>query len=253
MKLYSKSKSYIKYLFNISIGYGFEYTIINLNYSICSIKRLINLKKQCKKFQSTNYSFVECGVAKGGCLALMKNYAGENNKIFGFDSFEGMPNITYKDVQKEIKITNDFNFLNFNFTKFYIKNKQYTENPYKWVNVNLSGGIQNVFNTFDNLNLNMHNVFLIKGFFINTLKNKDNITSIGKIAILRLDSDWYESTFLCLDILYNNVVIGGVIIIDDYGCFIGAKNATDDFRIKHKISAPLIKTDNDEYYWIKTN
>jgi hypothetical protein len=66
----------------------------------------------------------------------------------------------------------------------------------------------------------MHNVFLIKGFFKNTLNISDNITTLGKIAIRRLDSDWYESTFLCLEKLYTKVVIGGVIIIDDYGCFI---------------------------------
>ena len=47
------------------------------------------------------------------------------------------------------------------------------------------------------------------------------------------------------------VIEGGVIIIDDYGHFIGAKNATDEFRTKKNIKSPLIQTDYTEFYWIK--
>ena len=116
---------------------------------------------------------------------------------------------------------------------------------------NLSGGIDNVYNTFNRLNLNMDNVTLIKGFFQDTLQVQENIANIGKIAILRLDGDWYESTKICLDKLYDNVIEGGIIIIDDYGHFIGAKKATDEFRDKYNIKSPLIQTDYTEYYWIK--
>ena len=183
----------------------------------------------------------------------MKNYAGKNNKIFGFDSFEGMPDITDKDLFKNKSSGNKFagKFLKCNIIKHFFKEMEFTDNPKKWVNVNVSGGIENVYKTFSILNLNMTNVFLIKGFFQNTMNLQENIDNIGEIAILRLDSDWYESTMFCLEKLYTKVVNGGVIIIDDYGCFVGAKNATDDFRKRFMIKSLLIKTDKDEYYWIK--
>ena len=174
------------------------------------MERLENLYNQCKKFNNTNYSFVECGVAKGGCLAMMKYASGKNNKVFGFDNFEGMPNITKEDIgdyNKSCPLTN--------FGK---------------VGDNLSGDIQSVYNTFEKLNVNMDNVTLIKGYFQDTLQNQDNIDNIGKIAILRLDGDWYESTKICLEKLYDNVIEGGIIIIDDYGHWVGAKIATDKFR-----------------------
>jgi len=207
--------------------------ILSNGFTLVSKERLTNLYNQCSKFKNTNYSFVECGVAKGGSLAMMKFSCGKNNKVFGLDSFEGMPPITNEDIgdyNKSCPLTN--------FGK---------------VGDNLSGGIDNVYNTFNKLSLNMDNVILIKGFFQDTLQIQENIDNIGDIAILRLDGDWYESTKICLEKLYDNVIDGGIIIIDDYGHFIGAKKATDEFRIKHKILTPLIQTDYTEYYWVKNS
>ncbi len=206
--------------------------IIRNGFSMVSRERLLNLQNQCKKFRNTNYSFVECGVAKGGCLALMKNMAGINNKVFGFDSFEGMPEITKEDIS--------------------MYNKSDIFNGFGKVGDNLSGGIENVYKTFNTLNISIENVNLVKGFFKDTLNTSENIDFIGEIGVLRLDGDWYESTRICLEKLYDNVVIGGVIIIDDYGHWIGAKTATDEFRNKHNILDPLIQTDYTEHYWIKT-
>jgi O-methyltransferase len=197
--------------------------------TLVSEERLINLSHQCSKFNNTKYSFVECGVAKGGCLAMMKYCSGINNKIFGFDSFEGMPDI---DSDKDIS---DYN----------------KSDPVYWVGKPLCNGIDSVYDTFDKLKLNMNNVVLVKGFFQDTLNVQKNIDNIGEIAVLRLDGDWYDSTKICLEKLYDKVIDGGVIIIDDYGHFIGAKRATDEFREKYNIRSPLIKTDYTEYYWVK--
>ena len=69
-----------------------------------------------------------------------------------------------------------------------------------------------------------------------TLKDKTKIPE--KIAILRLDTDWYESSKYELEQMYDNVVIGGVIIFDDYYHWDGQRRATDDFfesrNIKYK-------------------
>jgi len=204
--------------------------ILEKKLTLVSKERLLNLEKHCGSFINTNYSLVECGVAKGGCLALMKAVAGKNNRIFGFDSFEGMPDITDKDLGSY--------------------NKSDPLLGFGKVGENLSGGIENVYKTFESLNVSMNNVKLVKGFFNETLKN-DIINSIGPIAVLRLDGDWYESTRVCLEKLYEKVIVGGVIIIDDYGHWIGAKRATDEFRENNNITSPLIKTDYTEHYWIK--
>jgi hypothetical protein len=51
----------------------------------------------------------------------------------------------------------------------------------------------------------------------------------GRIALLRLDTDWYESTAHELAHLYCRLVSGGVLIIDDYGHWQGARRAVDEF------------------------
>lgn len=50
-----------------------------------------------------------------------------------------------------------------------------------------------------------------------------------KISILRLDTDWYESTKHELETLWDRVLPGGVVIVDDYGEFEGARKAVDEF------------------------
>ena len=54
-----------------------------------------------------------------------------------------------------------------------------------------------------------------------------------KIAVLRLDTDWYESTKHELDTFYDSVVPGGIVIIDDYGHWKGCKKAVDEFLAIH--------------------
>jgi O-methyltransferase len=209
--------------------YSICHQILANQFTMVSKERLINLYNQCEKFRNTSYSFVECGVAKGGCLSLMAHVASKNNKIYGFDSFEGMPAITNKDL-------GDYNKSN-------IHNGV--------VGLNLSGGIESVYTTFQTLHVDMKNTTLIKGFFQDTLNVPENIDNIGEIGVLRLDGDWYESTLVCLEKLYDKVVVGGVIIIDDYGHWVGAKRATDEFRTKYGITSPLMQTDYTEHYWIK--
>jgi hypothetical protein len=179
--------------------------IISNGFTLVSRERLENIYSQCSKFKNTNYSFVECGVEKGGCLAMIKFASGKNNRIFGFDIGDN--------------------------------NKS---NPL----LGFSKVGDNLYTTFDKLNLDMNNVTLVKGFFQDSLQIQENIDKIGEIAVLRLGGDCYESTKICLEKLYDKVIENGVIII-------GAKKATDEFRIKNNIIAPLIQTDYTEYYWVK--
>ncbi len=64
-----------------------------------------------------------------------------------------------------------------------------------------------------------------------------------RIALLRIDTDWYASYRHVLRELYQHVVPAGVIIFDDYGHFVGARKAVDEFRAENNIAAPLIRVD----------
>ena len=69
-------------------------------------------------------------------------------------------------------------------------------------------------------------VVFVKGWFKDTMPELKK--QIQRIAILRLDGDMYESTVNVLDNLYDLVVCGGFIIIDDY-CLKNCKTAIDEF------------------------
>jgi O-methyltransferase len=58
-----------------------------------------------------------------------------------------------------------------------------------------------------------------------------------RIALLRLDTDWYESTRHELETLYPRLELGGVLIIDDYGSHEGARMAVDEFFSAHEAAA----------------
>jgi hypothetical protein len=82
-------------------------------------------------------------------------------------------------------------------------------------------------------------IHFIKGKVEDTLPEP----SIGKIALLRLDTDWYESTKHELETLYDKLVPGGVLIIDDYGHWSGSRKAVDEFIADRKLSLFLHRID----------
>lgn len=53
------------------------------------------------------------------------------------------------------------------------------------------------------------------------------------IALLRLDTDWYESTRCELELFYDRVVSGGIVMVDDYGHWRGCRKAVDEFLVGH--------------------
>ena len=65
----------------------------------------------------------------------------------------------------------------------------------------------------------------VKGRVEDTLQVADNLPA--QIAVLRLDTDWFESTRAELDILFPRLSAGGILIIDDYCTWSGAHKATD--------------------------
>lgn len=176
---------------------------------------------------------VECGTWLGGNLIIfdhLKKKYNSKKKIFAYDTFVGMPRPTNNDKDFEGKsFLNNFEDLN----KRYYSNKKFNLNIVK-----------------KNLLLNkvdLKKIKFIKGKVEDTLKNKENLPS--KISILRLDTDWYESTNASLYQLYSKLVKGGILIIDDYGWNSGCKKATDNFFKKKDVS--FFRIDHESIFLIK--
>jgi len=64
-----------------------------------------------------------------------------------------------------------------------------------------------------------------------------------RIALLRLDTDWYESTRHELEQLWPRLVEGGVLIVDDYGHWQGARRAVDEYFARQRLNLPLYEID----------
>jgi len=87
------------------------------------------------------------------------------------------------------------------------------------------------------------------GWFQQTLPS--DAGAVGAIAILRLDGDWYASTKVCLEYLYPQVITGGFIIVDDYGCYEGCRKAVAEFLQREGLNPYLHRIDSQARYWIK--
>ena len=162
-----------------------------------------------------------CGAAR---FALDNNI---NRTFYAFDSYEGFPEPNEKDIvaytgEKALDLNN-------------------------WgMKKDGNAPLDNLNECINKLSIPNNVIVPVKGWFKDTVFNFNN-----KIAILRLDGDWYDSTKVCLDNLYDKVVSGGVVIFDDYGYWKGCKEATDEFLLKHNISVELNKTDFSEVWFIK--
>lgn len=88
---------------------------------------------------------------------------------------------------------------------------------------------------------------LIEGDVRETLRRE----APGQISVLRLDTDWYQSTLIELDLLYPKLSAGGVCIIDDYGFWAGARKAVDEYFQKHGIHVLLNRIDKAGRIFIK--
>ena len=196
------------------------------NRTMVSRRRLWQLFKTCSEPSLPDGSLVECGVARGGCVAVMSLASGGRRPVFGFDSFEGMPSLTAEDQ----------------------------DDGQEWVGFQCSGpkGLEEAQETLRRFHVAGAWVNLIPGFFESTLP--DYTQKISPIAVLRLDNDWYKSTRYCLERLYSEVALHGVIIIDDYHAFAGCKKAVDEFREQRGIKSLMITAEaTSEVFWRKTD
>lgn len=153
---------------------------------------------------------VECGAARGGSAALLglaiRDF-GFPRRLWVFDTFEGIPAPTAADPDYDIAV-------------------QYTGQ--------FRGELQAVADLMQRLGIT-EDVRLIKGRFEETLRSSNT----GHIAVLHIDGDWYQSVRTCLDSLYDRVSSGGIIQIDDYGHWAGARKAVEEFLSERDLPVHL--------------
>lgn len=170
-------------------------------------------------------AIVECGVWKGGsmmaaALALMN--LTERRPLYLYDTFEGMTAPTDADenlygepaaalLAREPRAAN------------------------VWAYAPLEGVRRSMLSTGYDPAL----IHFVKGPVEDTIPG----TAPDQIAILRLDTDWYESTKHELKHLYPRLTRGGVLILDDYGHWAGARKAVDDYFREEGIFPLLCRID----------
>lgn len=182
-------------------------------------------------------AMVECGVWKGGStMAMMltlKKLGDENRDFYLYDTFSGMSTPSDADVSFQGDKAHK------TFSKLKI-----SEDASNWCLSPLKEVKQNTFST----GYKKDKIYFIKGKVEDTvLENKPK-----KIALLRLDTDWYESTKHELTHLFPLLQPNGVLIIDDYGYWKGARKAVDEYISDKNICILLNRIDDTGRIGIKT-
>ena len=183
---------------------------------------------------------VECGVESGNFEHVWINELLKNNAvrdIFLYDTFGGLVEPTEYDYTCQN-------------SKLYKMNKDQVYNQWKSqiINEKVNGWcytpLEKVQNRLNSTGYPENKLHYVVGDVMETLKDKTTIPT--KIAILRLDTDWYESSKYELEQMYDNVVIGGVIIFDDYYHWDGQRRATDDFFLSRNINYDFVNIGNNK-------
>lgn len=184
-------------------------------YTMLSEARLYSLFSLAKRICVENIpgNFIECGVAGGGSTALMaaviQRYTKQPRWLYAFDSFEGMPTPTELDKCNGIPAE-----------------------ATGWGTGTCAAPEASVREICSKLGV-LDIVSTVKGYFQETLPKMRN--TVGMIALLHMDGDWYESTKTILDNLYDRVVNDGFIQVDDYGHWEGCRQAIHEFETLHQI------------------
>ncbi len=181
--------------------------------------------------------FVECGVWRGGsamAAALVLGELGdESRELWLYDTYEGMSAPTAEDVDVSGRAADE---------KF--AQRQLTEDSSEWCR----SPLEDVHRNLESTGYPMEKVHFVKG------KVEDTIPSempAGAVAILRLDTDWYESTRHEMQHLYPVLEKHGVLVLDDYGYWQGARKAVDEYFAAHGIRPLMGRVDSDGRMIIK--
>jgi len=190
-------------------------------YSMTSAERLWSLLNAVRYIVGEGISgdIVECGVWRGGSMMAaageLLRQGDRSRRLWLYDTYAGMTEPTAEDVEAgtgvsaaEMLSTTDVGDGN---------------------NVWCVAGRADVEANMRSTGYPMDQVTLVEGDVAQTLLS----SAPSSIALLRLDTDWYESTKVGLEVLYPTLAVGGVCILDDYGHWEGARKAVDEYFTEH--------------------
>eukprot|EP00541_Cyclophora_tenuis_P006546 CAMPEP_0116564860 /NCGR_PEP_ID=MMETSP0397-20121206/13572_1 /TAXON_ID=216820 /ORGANISM="Cyclophora tenuis, Strain ECT3854" /LENGTH=250 /DNA_ID=CAMNT_0004091559 /DNA_START=221 /DNA_END=973 /DNA_ORIENTATION=- len=191
---------------------------------------------------------VECGVWKGGVtmgMIIVNQRYNIDRNFWLFDTFEGLPEPV--DEKNGLKAKKVFEALQSNASSEEITKREITRSIEfgKWNYGPLDVVRNNIYYT----GYPRDKIRFVKGKVEETLGTVN--TTPAKIAILRLDTDWYESTKVELEILYDKLQPGGLLIIDDFCSWEGSQRASNEFfRDRLNLSANKVsKTEPCLHFW----
>jgi len=192
-------------------------------FTLTSVERAYALYSACKYIVQNDIGgdFVECGVWKGGSAMIMAltllSLNVTNRKLYLYDTFEGMSPPEDVDVN-----------IHHQTAKYLLENND-KKSSLIWCYATEDDVRANLLST----GYKAENLLFLKGKVEHTIPNM----MPEKVALLRLDTDWYNSTYHEMLHLYPRLTKSGVLIIDDYGHWVGAKKAVDDYfgGFNHKV------------------
>lgn len=201
-------------------------------YRRCADHTMTSMERMHALWQAARYvlargipgDFVECGVWRGGssmlaALAFLRGGADAERRFFLYDTFEGMAEPTVEDGAPA--------------HAEWARNQRQTHND--WCYCSLEDVRANMLAT----GLAPERLELVKGMVEDTIP----ATAPDRISILRLDTDWYSSTRHELVHLFPRLESGGVLIVDDYGLWEGARRAVDEYLREAGVPLLLVRVD----------
>ena len=202
-------------------GERLHHRLLREEYTMTSSRRGRALYRLAQEIDRTGVegAIVDCGVWNGGSSILM-SAAAPLREIWCFDSFEGLP-----EADQAVD----------------------GEDAMQWTGGCL-GAEDKLRQGFDRY-ANPDRLHVVKGWFDDTFPKV--APEIGPVALVHADGDWYDSVLLTLRTFYPLVPSGGYIVLDDYGHWIGAKRATDEFREEVGDHTPMVSVDYAGRYWRK--
>ena len=181
----------------------------------------------CSHFEKVDGDYVECGVWRGGMSAAIAEVLGSDRQFHLFDSFQGLPTAKDIDGAEALAWQRDIT------SPGYFDNCR-AEESYVLSAMKLAG----------------HKKYQIHpGWFDKTIPQFGN----HPIAILRLDGDWYDSTWVCMEYLFPKVIDGGIVLLDDYYTWDGCAKAVHDYLSKTKSPSRVCQWNNQIAYILKKN
>lgn len=183
-------------------------------------------------------AIVECGVWKGGSMMAVAEtlmaLGATDRQLFLFDTFEGMTAPSVHDVDYSGKQASAL-----------LATSSKDDAQSVWC----VAPIDAVRDALASTGYPEKNIHLVQGMVESTIPEG----APDRIALLRLDTDWYESTRHELEHLFPRLAVGGVLIIDDYGHWEGARKAVDDYLREHGLRLLLNRVDYSGRMAVKTS